>query len=280
MQTADASAMDAQLCTLLLNSQRLSSHDMLTSIAVKAGGPAILTAHLTEVLNTLLGEQTNLRSLLADSGITLSVLAETAQEIHCLLAERIDDADLKTRLDEACFKVLNPTQYRRILAAVDYPNARLWLTQVVAKLKGEIGVPVLITECRVKSAPSAWKKSGHDLSKLLELHDLYATRFVVSTEQDCYAAISNLLATHDFDAFHYRDYVAKAKASGYSSLHIVITEGPHRVEVQVRTEQMHQVAQHGSAAHWAYKAGAQAEPAWLPQVLAGADQPERIRVYT
>ncbi|MEI8082074.1 MAG: TGS domain-containing protein, partial [Actinomycetes bacterium] len=280
MQSADASALDAQLCTLLLNSQRLSTHDMLTSIAVKAGGPATLASHLTEVLNTLLGQATNLRSLLSDSGISLAVLARTAQDTHCLLAERIDDPGLKQRLDEACFMVLEPAAHRRILATIDYPNAQRWLTGVLAKLRNEVGVPVLIAECRVKSAPSAWKKSGHDLTKLAALHDLYATRFVVPTEQDCYAAISNLLASHDFDAFHYRDYVAKAKASGYSSLHIVITEGPHRVEVQVRTEHMHQVAQHGSAAHWAYKTGGRSEPAWLSQVLAGAELPERIRVYT
>lgn len=280
MDAVNSSALDAQLCTLLLNSQRLSAQDMLSSVALKAGGPQVLTQHLIEVLNTLLGEPTNLRSLLLDSGITLRMLAETALNIHCLLAERIDDNQLKHKLDEACFQVLNPQTHQQILAVVDYPASEKWLAAVRRTLEQEVGVPILKSECRVKSAPSAWKKSGHDLAKLLELHDLFGVRLIVATEQDCYTAISNILAARDFDAFHYRDYVARAKASGYSSLHIVINEGEHRVEVQLRTEQMHQIAQHGPAAHWVYKTGSQAEPIWLSQVLAGSELPDHIRVYT
>lgn len=280
MKAAGLAALDAQLCTLLLNSQRLSEQDMLCSIALKAGGPQVLNEHLIEVLNTLLGESTNLRSLLSDSGITRQVLAETALNIHCLLAERIDDNQLKHKLDEACFLVLDPQTHQQILAAVDYPASERWLTGVLETLEQEVGVPIRKSEFRVKSAPSAWKKSGHNLASLLDLHDLFGVRFIVATEQDCYTAISNILAARDFDSFHYRDYVARAKASGYSSLHIVINAGAHRVEVQIRTEQMHQIAQHGPAAHWVYKTGNQAEPPWLSKVLAGSELPGHIRVYT
>jgi GTP pyrophosphokinase len=128
-----------------------------------------------------------------------------------------------------------------------------------------------------KSPQSAWAKSGGDLARLLGLHDAGCP--VVADTPTCYKAVSVIASRHDFDASGWRDYVARAKASGYSSLHIVVTEDARRVEVQIRTDSMHHDARFGRAAHWAYKLGSDGEPAWLC-VLAGNDVPDNVTVYT
>lgn len=273
-------ALDAQLCTLLLNRDRLAATDMLASIAAKAGDPHVLREHLGRVASTLAGEPTPLREMLDDAGVTMDSLVDVATGVHAILAERLGDDDLSRAIGEHCFRLQRPMDYQRIVAVVDYPAMSHWLAGVAARLAAQAGVEVTQVEHRVKSPQSAWAKSGGDLARLLNLHDLLGVRLVVADTPTCYEAVSGIASRHDFDASGWRDYVARAKASGYSSLHIVVTEDARRVEVQIRTESMHHDARFGRAAHWAYKLGSDGEPAWLSTVLAGNDVPDNVTVYT
>ena len=273
-------ALDAQLCTLLLNSDRLATTDMLASIAAKAGDPNVLREHLAAVAATLSGEPTHLRETLDDAGVSMDSLMAAATSVHSILAERLGDDNLSRSIGEECFRLQQPTAYQRIVAAVDYPATSRWLADVAMRLAEQTGVEVTAVEHRVKSPQSAWAKSGGDLARLLNLHDLLGVRLIVADTATCYEAISRIASRHDFDASGWRDYVARAKASGYSSLHIVVTEDARRVEVQVRTGGMHHDARFGRAAHWAYKLGSDGEPAWLSTVLAGNRLPDNVTVYT
>ena len=272
--------LEAQLCTLLLNADRLSADEMLVSIVAKAAAPDILVTHLHQVARTLSGQSTTLAETLSDAGVSVEQLGDTAAAVHAVLAERLGQDDLKRELDTQCFRIHHPQTYTKVVSHLDYAAEQAWLAQVADTLVAQAQVPVVLCEHRVKSVPSAWAKSGGNLNKLLTLHDLYGVRLVVPSAQDCYTAVSALLSARTFDTFHYRDYVAKAKKSGYSSLHIVLDIDDRRVEVQVRTEQMHHDARFGPAAHWAYKSADMAEPSWLPSVLAGAQLPSKLRVFT
>lgn len=276
----NTTALDAQLCTLLLNENRLTNTDIIASVAAKAPDLDTLKDHLKEIIHTLEGQHTSLESLLNDSGVSLTQLATMVTNVHSLLAERIGEDDLRQQLDTAAFKKLCPDVYQKITTIINYPEETAWLRTVEQNLLKELGVSTVSSTSRVKSVASAWEKSGKNLEKLTQLHDLYGIRFVVNTKEDCYKAISNLLVSKEFNAFHYRDYVAKAKASGYSSLHIVIDIPPKRVEVQVRTTEMDHEAKYGAAAHWAYKSDTKHEPSWLKHVLDQNSSTNKVRVYT
>lgn len=280
-------ALEAQLCTMLVNSERLNDIEMMTSVAMKANSPQTLLAHLDIVAETLEGKNSHLLELLDEQGISLKKLAEIAEKVHGVLAERLNDDTLKARISEACFKILYPELYTKIVDMADYDASRIWLEQQAQDLYAEVlkYVNNVEMEWRVKSIGSAWIKSNRNAEQLTSLHDLYGIRFIVPNIEDCYTVVSCLLESRNFDKYHYRDYVAKAKKSGYSSLHIVITAKDsksivRKIEVQVRTVDMHNEAKFGKAAHWAYKSSVEGEPKWLSDVLAGTNLPDKIRVFT
>ncbi len=185
-------------------------------------------------------------------------IAQETMDIYAPLANRLGLYVLMRRLEDLSFKYLRPDVYNLI----DH-----WLAdhQVVEKKMIEKVVGMLRTILeqadiqgdvygRVKHKYSIYKKMMAEGLTLDEMHDIMAFRMIVKEVRDCYAALG--LVHQQWKPVHgrFKDYISMPKVNGYQSLHTTVI-GPdgERIEVQIRTEEMHRQAEHGIAAHWLYK---------------------------
>ena len=185
-------------------------------------------------------------------------IARETMDIYAPLANRLGLYELKRRLEDLSFKYLQPDVYSQI---DDWLNRH----QVVEK-KIIDRVVNLINDLlasnglngrvygRIKHKLSIWKKMQSQSLTLDEMHDIMAFRVLVGDVKDCYAVLG--LVHSQWKPVHgrFKDYISMPKANGYQSLHTTVI-GPEgeRIEIQIRTEEMHKQAELGVAAHWLYK---------------------------
>ncbi|ENY73725.1 GTP diphosphokinase [Aeromonas diversa] len=194
---------------------------------------------------------------------TRVLMAQEISNIYAPLANRLGIGQLKWELEDLAFRYLHPETYKQIAKQLDEKRLdreryiREFVTNLRAALK-EAGIEAEVYG-RPKHIYSIWRKMQKKHLEFTELFDVRAVRVVTHRLQDCYAALG-IVHTH----FHhipreFDDYVANPKPNGYQSIHTVVV-GPEgkTVEIQIRTDQMHQDAELGVAAHWRYKEGAQA----------------------
>ncbi len=174
------------------------------------------------------------------------------------LANRLGIWQIKWELEDLSFRFLQPTDYARIARQLD--ETRTHREQAVRRaserLRAELaaaGVDAQV-QGRPKHLFSIWKKMQGKGVDLASIYDLRALRVVVNDVRDCYAALSCVHARWRAVPDQFDDYIAKPKANGYQSLHTVVQgDDGHALEVQIRTRAMHEHAEYGVAAHWAYK---------------------------
>ena len=185
------------------------------------------------------------------------VAAET-MEIYAPLAERIGMERIKDELEELAFAQLNPDAAATIEARLEamrqtsddlIPRIQDSLRETLAErgLKAEVAG-------RRKQSHSIWRKMQRKNVEFEQLADLIAFRVVVAETEDCYRALGIIHTAFAMVPEQFDDYISTPKMNGYRSLHTCVI-GPERqrIEVQIRTEEMHQVAEYGVAAHWSYK---------------------------
>ncbi len=189
-------------------------------------------------------------------------VARETMEIYAPLAERIGMDDLKTELQTLAFAQLDPDAYDTIQARLNFlrgqgadviEEVREELTRVCR----EAGVSVQSVLGREKSPFSIWEKMQRRNVQFEQLSDIMAFRIVVPSREDCYAALGAVHAAYPVIAGRFKDYISTPKANGYQSLHTGVTLREPRnqkIEVQIRTKPMQDVAANGVAAHWVYKA--------------------------
>ncbi|MBB4286706.1 RelA/SpoT family protein [Roseospira goensis] len=188
-------------------------------------------------------------------------IAVETMEIYAPLAERIGMHEIKDELQDLAFKQLHPEARDSILARLDYlreqggelvPVILDELRQVVA----EQGLQAQVSG-REKSPYSIWRKMQAKEVGFEQLSDIMAFRVLVETLEDCYRALGVIHAHYRMVPDRFKDYISTPKANGYQSIHTAVM-GPRnqRIEVQIRTHTMHEVAERGVAAHWSYKQGA------------------------
>jgi GTP pyrophosphokinase len=206
-------------------------------------------------------------------------IAQETIDIYAPIAHRLGMNKVKNELEDLAFRHLDPRGYESLRARVDERRRATertvdGLERTLADKLREAGVPIVALEGRIKSIFSIWKKIRRQKISLTEVYDLLAVRVITESEPDCYAALG--IIHHTWAPVHgrFKDFVAMPRPNGYQSLHTaVISDLGLPFEVQVRTEEMHQVAEHGIAAHWKYKEGrVGAEPdekyfLWLRQLL-------------
>ncbi|MCG9730539.1 GTP diphosphokinase [Shewanella sp. Isolate13] len=195
----------------------------------------------------------------ADEEVKVLIAREIA-DIYAPLANRLGIGQLKWELEDISFRYLHPQTYKDIAKQLDgkrldretfiddFVNqlqARLDQDQIRAKVYG-----------RPKHIYSIWKKMKGKQLKFDELFDVRAVRIVTDRLQDCYGALGVVHTLWHHIPREFDDYVANPKPNGYQSIHTVVV-GPEgkTVEIQIRTEQMHEDAELGVAAHWKYKEG-------------------------
>ena len=192
---------------------------------------------------------------------TRVLMAQEITNIYAPLANRLGIGQLKWELEDLAFRYLHPDTYKQIAKQLDEKrlDRERYIREFVQSLRdalAEAGVEAEVYG-RPKHIYSIWRKMQKKHLEFNELFDVRAVRVITKRLQDCYAALG-IVHTH----FHhipreFDDYVANPKPNGYQSIHtVVVGEEGKTVEIQIRTEQMHQDAELGVAAHWRYKEGA------------------------
>ena len=186
--------------------------------------------------------------------------ARETWERDVLEAERLGDGVLKSRLEDAAFRILEPEAFEEIrqrLADLPATNKN-WLRKresEIRKALADAGVRHKTLQFRVKHPAGIWRKTRSKGLSIDQVHDVIAFRIIVREEQECYLALK---AVHErFEPFllRFKDYIAQPKENGYRSLHTCIKAADGiAFEVQIRTPSMHVQAEGGEAAHWRYKA--------------------------
>jgi GTP pyrophosphokinase len=207
-----------------------------------------------------------------------SPLALESRQVFAPLANRLGIWQIKWELEDLSFRFLEPETYQRVAGLLD--ERRVEREQRIERfrqrLADDLGARGLRAEVqgRPKHLYSIWKKmqgKGLDFAQVL---DVRAVRVIVPEVAGCYAVLGRVHELFTPVAGEFDDYIERPKPNGYQSLHTVVLDQDGRtVEVQIRTREMHERAEHGVAAHWAYKdAGAKG----YAGVVADADQQVRV----
>lgn len=187
-------------------------------------------------------------------------IAKETLEIYAPIANRLGLNSLYQELDDLSFRYLYPTRYRVLAKAVKTArgNRRALVDKVLeaiqAKLK-EVGVEATVTG-REKHLYSIYKKMQGKSLTFSEVYDIYGFRVIVKDVGGCYLALGALHGLYKPIPGKFKDYIAIPKGNGYQSLHTTLF-GPYGtpLEVQIRTQDMHKIAEAGVASHWLYKTG-------------------------
>jgi GTP pyrophosphokinase len=186
-------------------------------------------------------------------------IARETLEIYAPLAERIGMRKIKEELQDLAFAELYPEARESILNRLDYlreqDKAAVEKTEAHIKKTLEEGqLSHAIVVGREKRPYSIWKKMEMKNVNFEQLSDIIAFRIVVQTVPECYQVLGAIHAAYHTIPGHFKDYISTPKNNGYKSLHTaVIGPGQQRVEIQIRTQEMHEIAEYGVAAHWSYK---------------------------
>ena len=186
-------------------------------------------------------------------------------EIYAALAERIGMRRVKEELQDLAFEQLFPEARESILNRLKFLREKGRSTieksqkQMVEKLK-ENGIDKCEVVGREKKPYSIWKKMERKNIGFEQLGDIIAYRIIVAEVGDCYHALGVMHSSYHTIPGYFKDYISTPKRNGYKSLHTAVI-GPQqqRIEVQIRTEHMHEIAEYGLAAHWAYKSDGQGQ---------------------
>jgi guanosine-3',5'-bis(diphosphate) 3'-pyrophosphohydrolase len=224
--------------------------------------------------------------------------AEETLEIYAPLAGRMGMHEMREELDDLAFRELYPEAYEVVSARLNAleERSRLLISEIEQQLTRKLadrGIAALV-KGRRKRAYSIWRKMERKSIGFEQLSDIVGFRVIVKTLADCYQALGIVHTTWPMVPGRYKDYVSTPKANDYRSIHTtVIGPGKQRVELQIRTVDMHEIAEYGIAAHALYKDGAGSPTellsrestayAWLRrtiELLAEGSNPEEFLEHT
>ncbi len=213
-------------------------------------------------------------------------------EIYAPLAERIGMNELKDELEHLAFENLEPEALQSIKARLEFlvaesPDLEKEMVAAFSKLMKDNGIKAKVSG-RIKRPYSIWRKMEAQNLPFEQLSDVMAFRIKVEDIETCYRALGVVHQTHSMIPGRFKDYISTPKANFYRSIHTTVI-GPNksRVEIQIRTFDMHQEAELGVAAHWQYKQkAANAEGSqylWvreLLEILEHTQDPEEFLEHT
>lgn len=190
--------------------------------------------------------------------------ARETMDIFAPLAGRMGMQWMREELEDLAFKVLNPEGRQSILRRFvslkdDAGDVIERITKDMRKELAEAGVAAEV-KGRAKKPYSIWRKMEEKKQSFSRLSDIYGFRILTESEEDCYRALGVIHQRWKSIPGRFKDYISQPKSNGYRSIHTTVSgRDGKRVEVQIRTRAMHEVAEAGVAAHWSYKDGVKAE---------------------
>jgi GTP pyrophosphokinase len=206
-------------------------------------------------------------------------IAQETRDIYAPIANRLGMSRLKNELEELAFRHLDPSAYQTLHGQVEAKRKAAQglmedlRSRLAAKL-AEAQIPVVSIEGRIKRLWSIYQKLQRQRIALDQVYDFVALRVITRTAKDCYAVLGIAHQMWSPVPGRFKDFIAMPRLNGYQSLHTsVVGERGLPFELQIRTEDMHQIAEAGIAAHWKYKegrVGAERDEhhfSWLRQLL-------------
>lgn len=207
-------------------------------------------------------------------------IAKETLDIYAPLAERIGMQEVKEEMDEIAFAELYKDAHDSIVARLNFlrEQGSNIVPKIIRQLEKDMadnGIKCTISG-REKSPYSIWRKMQLKNASFEQLADIMAFRICVDTVGECYQALGIIHSKYHMVPRRFKDYISTPKPNGYQSLHTGVI-GPFdvRIEVQIRTYEMHEVNEKGVAAHWAYKQGQKTEGKnfrWIRELLEILDQ--------
>ncbi len=204
--------------------------------------------------------------------------AKETLEIYSPLAHRLGMSKIKSELEDLSLKYLDPVAYEEIRTNISQKKSERekYVSDIISTLEDrlqELGIQGQVTG-RAKHFYSIFRKMYAQNKSIDEIYDLFAVRVIVDTVSDCYAVLGMVHEMYTPIPMRFKDYIAMPKPNMYQSLHTTVV-GPNGTpfEIQIRTWEMHKVAEEGIAAHWKYKEGISGESSmdskleWVRQLL-------------
>ena len=214
-------------------------------------------------------------------------IARETLDIYAPLAERIGMQEVKSELEEIAFAELHKEAHDSIVARLNFlrekdSNLVPKIIEQLQKDMEENGIKAVVSG-REKTPYSIWRKMQQKNASFEQLSDIMAFRIIVDDVATCYQALGIVHSKYHMVPRRFKDYISTPKQNGYQSIHTGVI-GPEntRIEIQIRTHEMHEIGEKGVAAHWAYKQGQKAEGKnfrWireLLEILEQASNPEEF----
>lgn len=207
----------------------------------------------------------NMRTLMALAEDRRIFKSRETMEVYAPLANRLGISSIKWELEDLAFFYLEPARYRQLARMVNETREQReeYLQQVIDILRGELdraGVGEYRIMGRPKHLWSIYQKMRTKAKDFSDIYDLIAVRVITQTVRECYAVLGAVHSLWHPMPGRVKDYIAMPKANMYQSLHTtVIGPAGRPLEIQIRTEDMHQQAEYGIAAHWLYKQAGNSE---------------------
>jgi len=215
----------------------------------------------------------NMRTIAAVSHEKQQRVAQETLDIYAPLAHRLGMQEIKQQLEDLAFAALYPKRYAELdhLVATRAPERNVYLAKTIGQVQQwleEVKIKAELT-ARGKHLWSIYEKMVQKGREFDDIYDLLAIRIVVESEKDCYTVLGAIHGHWKPIVGRFKDYIAMPKFNLYQSLHTtVVGPGGKPIEVQIRTQEMHQRAEWGVASHWAYKdTVSQGDIDWLNRII-------------
>ena len=220
----------------------------------------LATAEDTRVILIKLADRLhNMETLQFLSSEKCQRVAKETLEIYAPIAHRFGLWRIMRRLEDLAFKHLHPGEYRKIAELLNQKlvEREAYRDKMLKQIRQELEKHSICAKVdgRTKHIYSIYQKIQQKGTPFSEIRDLVGLRILVRTDADCYAALGALHHKWSYHPEWLRDWIGQPRKNGYQSIHTTILDDGKPVEIQIRTHQMHEVAEKGIAAHWSYKKG-------------------------